>query len=268
METTDEITVFGLIIISTLAIFLLMSFMVLMIFWYQKRVLTHKNETATREKEHQKKLLDASLEIADQERVKIAANIHDDVGMLLNVLKLNLRRIQRNPDKKEQIEEILGNSFGLIDNSLDIIRTISNDLMPPTLINLGFVKGMKELCRQINLTDTVDVNFISEQESIEMDKKTELQVYRLVKELLNNTLKHARPSAIEIIIENKEGKLIVSIFHNGMGITTESIKQLAETSTGLGLKSILTRTQLINARLEFKILENQTALVAIETPLL
>lgn len=247
---------------------MLMLFMLLMILLYQKKMLTFKSDSANREKEHQKKLLDASLEIAEQERVKIAANIHDDVGMLLNVLKLNLRRIQRNPDKKEQIEEILGNSFGLIDNSLDIIRTISNDLMPPTLINLGFVKGMKELCRQINLTDTAEVNFISEQESIEMDKKTELQVYRLIKELLNNTLKHARPTSIEIIIENKEGKLIVSIFHNGMGITTETIKQLAETSTGLGLKSILTRTQLINASLEFTILENQTALVAIETPLL
>lgn len=268
METTDEINVFGLIIITTMGICMLMFFIVLMVLLYQKKNLAHKNEAAARDTEHQKKLLDASLEIAEQERIKIAANIHDDVGMLLNVLKLNLRRIQRSPENREQVEEILGNSFGLIDNSLDIIRTISNDLMPPTLINLGFVKGMKELCRQINLAGAVEVGFVSEEENIEMDKKTELQVYRLVKELLNNTLKHARPGLIEIAIEVKENKLIVSIFHNGMGIRTEQIKKLAETSTGLGLKSILTRSQLINASLEFMILENRNSLVVLETPLL
>ena len=251
-----------------MGILILMFFIVLMILLYQKKTLAHKSEAAARDTEHQKKLLDASLEIAEQERTKIAANIHDDVGMLLNVLKLNLRRIQRNTDNKEQVEEILGNSFGLIDNSLDIIRTISNDLMPPTLINLGFVKGMKELCRQINLAGSIEVSFVSEEENIEMDKKNELQVYRLVKELLNNTLKHARPAFIEILIAVKEHKLIVSIFHNGMGIQTEQIRKLAETSTGLGLKSILTRTQLLNASLEFTILENKTSLGVLETPLI
>ncbi len=258
---------FGLIIISTMGVLMLIFFIVLVILLYQKKMLTHKSDAAQREQEHQKRLLDASLEIAEQERTKIAANIHDDVGMLLNVLKLNLRRAQKNVSSHEVITEILNTSFGIIDSSIDTIRTISNDLMPPTLINLGFVKGMKELCRQINLSDTVEVNFISEQETIELDKRTELQVYRLIKEVLNNTIKHAKPTYIEIVTETTQEKLLVNILHNGTGITTESLKKLAETSTGLGLKSIFTRTQLINARLEFLIVDNKTARVILETPL-
>ena len=235
---------------------------------YQKKALKHKSEVAEQDIVHQKKLLDAALEIAESERVKIAANIHDDVGMLLNVLKLSLGRLAKNKDKKEVFDEVLASSFEMINNSIDTIRTISNDLNPPTLTNLGFVKGMKELCRQINLSDMSRVEFVSEQEFIELDKRIELQIYRLVKELLNNTLKHAKPEFIEINVETKNNKLIVSIFHNGMGVTTEDIKKLEKTSTGLGLKSIFTRTQLINAALEFAVMSDQRSSVILEAPLL
>jgi two-component system, NarL family, sensor kinase len=251
-----------------MGIFILLFFIILIVLLYQKRVLEHKSQVIQNEKTHQKKLLDASLEIAEQERVKIAANMHDDVGVLLSVLKLHLHRIKKNTHKPDVIDTLVHESSDIIDSSINTIRTISNDLMPPTLINLGFVKGVKELSRQINMARLVAVNFLSEDVIVRLDKKIELQLYRLMKEILNNTIKHAKPKIIEITIEAIEHKLIITIMHDGIGITTENIRSLAETSTGLGLKSILTRTELIDATIEFAILNQYQSSVILAIPLL
>ncbi|MBL7909973.1 MAG: hypothetical protein JNJ41_02815 [Bacteroidia bacterium] len=268
MENKGQIDIYTLIIISTLGVLVLVLFLVFIIALYQKRMLANKTMLIDTENKHQKKLLDASLEIAEQERVKIAVNLHDDIGITFNVLKMNLSRLKKNIDKKEVFDEIIAASNKNIDDSMETVRSIYNDILPPTLTNMGFVKGLKEVCNQISKTGGMEITFHSEQESIEFDKKIKIQLYRLVKEILNNTVKHAKPTLIEINIENTLDNLIVSILHNGMGITTEQIKKFAETSTGLGLKSILTRAQLINAQIDFTILNSKQAQVIIKTPLI
>ena len=246
---------------------MLVFFLILIVVLYQKKMLANKAVLIDTENKHQKKLLDASLEIAEQERVKIATNLHDDIGITLNVLKLNLSRLKKNIENKDVFEEIVAASYKNIDDSLDTVRTIYNDIIPPTLMNLGFVKGLKEVSRQINAVGETGITFNCEEENIEFDKKIKIQLYRLIKEILNNTVKHAKPQAIEINIEKKGNDLVIIILHNGEGITTEQIEQLAEKSTGLGLKSILTRAQLINATLNFTIITNKQAQVLIKTPL-
>ncbi|MEO6302857.1 MAG: histidine kinase [Bacteroidia bacterium] len=253
---------------STLGVLVLILFLVFIVVLYQKRMLANKTLLIDTENKHQKKLLNASLEIAEQERVKIAVNLHDDIGITLSVLKLNLSRLKKNIDKKEVFDEIINASNQNIDDSLDTVRSIYNDIIPPTLMNLGFVKGLKEVCHQISFASGTDIIFNSEEENIEFEKKIKIQLYRLVKEVLNNTIKHAKPLSVEMNIEIKKNNLIVSILHNGIGITTEAIKLHAEKSTGLGLKSILTRTELINAAIEFTILKNSMAQVTIKTPLI
>ncbi len=267
MENKEQIDIYTLIILSTLGVLVLILFLVFIVVLYQKRMLANKALLADTESKHQKKLLNASLEIAEQERVKIAVNLHDDIGITLSVLKLNLSRLKKNIDKREMFDEIIAASNQNIDDSLDTVRSIYNDIIPPTLMNLGFVKGLKEVCHQISNASNTEIIFNSDEENIEFEKKVKIQLYRLTKEVINNTIKHAKPALIEMNIERKGTNLIVSILHNGIGVTTEMIKKYAETSTGLGLKSILTRTELINATIKFSILKNQKAQVIIETPL-
>jgi signal transduction histidine kinase len=234
---------------------------------YQKKMLANKALLINKEKDHQKKLLDATLEIGERERRKIAANLHDDIGINLNVLKINLSRLQRPNSTKEDREDIFVQSKEIIDGSIDTVRTIYNDILPPTLMNLGFIKGLREICRQLNVSGTCEVKFDPSIPDIDFDKNTQLQLYRIVKEVLNNTIRHAKPSFIEINIENTENNLLVIILHNGISITTEKIKKLAETSTGIGLKSILTRTELINAAIDFTQTDSGMAKVMIDVKL-
>jgi two-component system NarL family sensor kinase len=251
LEDKGQIDIAGLIIIATMGILVLIFFIIFIVLLYQKRMLSNKTQMISSEKEHQKQLLDASLEIAEQERRKIAANLHDDIGITLNVVKINLSRLKKNISSKEIIDEIVSESNKMIDGSIDTVRTIYNDIIPPTLIKLGFIKGIKEICRQINASGAVNITLNPAQESLELEKNKELQLYRLIKEVLNNTIRHAKPQFIEINIELIENSLIVIILHDGMGITTNEIRKLAEKSTGIGLKSIFTRTGLLNADISF-----------------
>lgn len=263
MENKNEIDISLLIVIATMGIAVLFFFIIFIVLLYQKRMLASKTQLINNEKDHQQKLLSASLEIAEKERQKIATNVHDEVGLALNVLKLNFNQIQKNAGKTEMVTSLVESSYGLIDSSMEIVRSIYNDIMPRTLMSLGLARAIKDLCRQIKLSGGAEVDFFCVDDLGISDKNTELQLYRLIKEVLNNTIRHAKPAFIEINMENTENRLNVIILHNGLGITTQEIIRLSENSKGLGLKSILTRIGLLNGTIEFSESEDGRAQVEI-----
>lgn len=267
MESKSEIDVFSLVAIGTMGMLILVFFIVLFVLLYQKKMLANIALVKENDNIHQRKLLDASIEVAEQERKKIAANIHDDIGMMLNVLKLNLTKIQRNRNDETLTETLLINSNLLIGDTLAAIRIISNDLMPPTLMKLGFIKGITELCRQVKSSGVIDIYLKLNVDSIQLEKKNEIQLYRMIKELINNIIKHANASTIELTINATIEFMTITITHDGKGLTNEMVQQLAKSGDGIGLKSILSRAQLTNSVLQYIIIGNKESKIIIETPL-
>lgn len=267
MESKSEIDVSSLVAIGTMGMLILVFFIVLFVLLYQKKMLANIALIKENDNIHQRKLLDASIEVAEQERKKIAANIHDDIGMMLNVLKLNLTKIQRNRNDETLTETLLINSNLLIGDTLAAIRIISNDLMPPTLMKLGFIKGITELCRQVKLSGVIDIYLKLNVDSIQLEKKNEIQLYRMIKELINNIIKHANASTIELTINATIEFMTITITHDGKGLTNEMVQQLAKSGDGIGLKSILSRAQLTNSVLQYIIIGNKESKIIIETPL-
>lgn len=267
MEGKAEIDIAVIIIFGSLGMLTLVSFIVVFVMMYQKKVLAHKTNLQETENKHQRELLDATIEIAEQERKKIAANIHDDVGVTLNVIKLNFSKIDRNLNDKKIVGELLQNNANLLEETISSLRTISHDLMPPSLVKLGFRKGINEMCRQINATGIIEVVHIDHNAEINLSKKNELQLYRLVKEVVNNIIKHAAATKIEITLSVNNFILVTCVAHNGNGITNEMVKQLTESGGGLGLKSILSRAQLTNSTVHYSTQGKTESKIIIETPL-
>jgi signal transduction histidine kinase len=253
--------------IGTMGMLILVAFIVLFVLLYQKKMLAARAMIKENDNIHQRKLLDASIEVAEQERKKIAANIHDDIGMMLNVLKLNLTKIQRNRTDETLTSTLLTNSNLLIEETIAAIRVISNDLMPPTLVKLGFIKGITELCRQVEASGIIDIHLLLNITTIQLEKKNEIQLYRLVKEVLNNIIKHASASTIELTINATVEFMTITISHDGKGLTNEMMQKLSESNEGLGLKSILSRAQLTNSVIQYISRGNEKAKIIIETPL-
>lgn len=240
---------------------------VLFVVLYQKKVLAQQNEIQATENKHQVELLNATIEVAELEREKIAKNIHDDIGTLLNVIKLHLSKISRNPDDKTKLEELIKESMGMLDESIENIRGIAKDLMPPTLIKLGFEKGVSELFRQINASGAIAITYSFQLGEQRLPPKTELQLYRVVHEVINNIIKHSEAKELEVTGNLENNEMVISIAHDGMGITSETVSQLMMQQRGVGLKSIQSRVQSIGARIEFLGGADHRAKVVIHTPL-
>lgn len=268
MENSESLNISTLVVFGTMGVLILVSFIVVFVVFYQKKALEQRNLMNERETQFQKTLLNASLEIAEQERSKVAANIHDDVGMILNVLKLKINKAARSPGDGDATKSLLTESNKLIEETIDTIRGISNDLMPPALSKIGLMSAFFEMCHQLTATGMLEAEFETSEEEFDWDKKKQVQLYRVVKEILNNILKHGKPTKIKLVAEIKNQVLTVTVIHNGRGVTSEEIKRLTDVSKGLGLKSIMARAQLIDAKINYIANENSNAKVTIETPLL
>lgn len=240
----------------------MLLFIFLMVQLYQKRMIEHQAEMADKERELREKVLEATLEVSEAERKKIASNLHDDLGMIINVVKINFSRVLKEK-KREEAELIQVKSSLLLDECIQMIRNLTADLSPKVLIEQGVGAALCSLCNAIRLTGKVKIRFEDGVGNARFQPDIEVNLFRLIKELLNNTIKHAAPSRIEISLKRSQEFLNVTILHNGMGITTEQIKALAEKSEGLGLKSIFTRADLLRATLSFEVIRPEQAMVTL-----
>ena len=267
MGSESKIDLSALLGIATLGIVIMVLFIILFVLIHQKKMLANHALLNERESHHQKILLNASLEIAERERAKVAANIHDDIGMMLHVLKLNISKANRNLQDKALMTELMENSNTILEETIRTIRGISSELMPPALVKLGFIDGIIEMCNQVNALGVIELELKKDTEHVGLDKRTAIQLYRLVKEVLNNVVKHTGATRAELAIHSSEDTLSIVVTHNGKGITNEEINRLTESNKGIGLKSIQGRAQLIDATVQYVIVDNHESKIIVETAL-
>ncbi|HWY10427.1 MAG TPA: ATP-binding protein [Bacteroidia bacterium] len=267
MEDKAPIEIPILIVIATLGIIVFIFFVVLFVLFYQKKSLQNKIEREEEEKNHQRQLVSATIEIAELERKRIAANLHDDVGGMINLVKLNIGKIARHTNDETAIKDLNMECSTLLEATMENIRSISRDLTPTVLMRLGFEEGLLDLCRLMNNTGEIKVEFKKPEQSLKIEPKTELQLYRIVQEIINNIMKHASASQMYVQLRSFNDKIIVEIKHNGKGISNNMLAQLAKDSTGIGLISIQGRAQVIKANVNYEIKSDTESVITIETPL-
>lgn len=265
MENSNQLDITVPLILATMGILILVFFVIIFVLFYQKKALQHVAHLKENETSYQHLLLSNTTEAAETERKIIASNIHDDVGMMLNVLKLNITKMERNIGDDALVKNVLNDSKGIVQETIITIRSISQDLMPPTLIKVGFVEGVEEMCMQINGAGSLNITVKSNQKEVAIGKKSELQIYRIIKELFNNIIKHTQATEASIDIDQNEHSLIIQIVHNGIGIDTQTAKQLSLTTKGIGLKSIFSRVQVTNSTIKY--FTGSESKIIIQTPL-
>lgn len=176
----------------------------------------------------------------EQERMRIAQELHDGIGQILSTSKLMLSSAQ------EEIPEpdLLEYPMQLVDNACQEVRNISHNLAPVAFMKGGFIPAVQELVQQINRSNKVFVK-LNRAEIHNTNQKDEIILFRIVQEVLNNMLKHAEATQIDIDIYTQKEELVLSIKDNGKGFDTKQIEQ----SKGLGWKSILSRAGLLNGKI-------------------
>ena len=227
-------TAFAIIIIL-LFIALIFVFCILLVKLYIKKI----NEHNQKEIQFQKILNASILETQEQLLKSISQDLHDDAGQQLTVINFQLEHLKLEfPDDKNKLEAV-SNSVSQLAISL---RKISHSLNPNWLENIGFLKAIENEINRINDQRVIFIAIkIDDSQNRKLNKEVEIVVFRIFQETINNILKHAKASKIEIKIETSP-KLIISISDNGLGFNINS----QDNPNSIGLKNCNNRAQLIN----------------------
>ncbi|MFN0036968.1 MAG: sensor histidine kinase [Saprospiraceae bacterium] len=210
----------------------------------QQRILAQRIEAQAVEIQHQQELLERNLGVQEEERKRIATQLHDDICSKLGVLHLTFHRLRRIEADNAQYDEMCDEINDLIANTLETTRTMSHELVPPTLEGFGLLEALDELCEQIRNTGAVDIRFEHNVTRTDLrDVTTELNLFRIVQELANNSLKYAEASYIQVQLMKDEEEIRLCYSDNGNGFDMED-----NASKGLGLKNIKNRAKIIGAQ--------------------
>src|SRR6266536_6547772 len=134
--------------LGTLGMLVLIICLILFIIFHQRKVIRYQQKLQNMEIEQQKMMLTASIKLQEEERQRLAADLHDDAGPLLATARLYLNENLVNLDKTSQLQSIY-NAKKIIDDTIYIIRNISHSLMPPTLKNFGLESAVNDLFKKI-----------------------------------------------------------------------------------------------------------------------
>lgn len=209
----------------------------------EKAIITVLTDV-TKAKEAEENILQKTIEIQEKERARIAEDIHDDLGPILSSIKiysgLLFSKNKNQKDKKEYALKIQE----LVDSAIKNTRTISNNLMPNALKDYGLINAIGLFCETLNKTNFLKINYTYD--NFELDKTQEIVIYRVLTELINNSLKHSGCSIIDLEIRKRENeKLWIYYKDNGCGLKHHAKDKKRD---GRGLSNIFNRLASINAQ--------------------
>lgn len=234
-------------IIYTFSAFLLMA-MVLVLFFYfsRKKIIQKEIEKKNMEINYQKELLHSILVTQEEERKRIAQDLHDAISSKLNIVSLNSHLLTAKDLSKTEIEEISTNIINLTTKALDSSRRIAHDLLPPVLEKFGLHAGIEELCFEINSAKSIEIEYKNSVDFNDADIFRHLHVFRIVQELFNNSIKHGNSIKINLSFEEKNGITYCEFSDNGKGFDLKKI----ESQKGLGMKNIESRVSFLGGDLD------------------
>ena len=254
MYTTSTEVIINIIILSSILIFALSSFIILFVSVYKKKQLAYINEINALKIEHENKILKAQIEIQEQTFQNIARDLHDNVGQKLSFVKLQIISIQET------------NSFNIIEtadiigNAIDDIRNLSRTLSSDIILGNGMIEAIKFEVKQLVKTNIFKINFAVFGETIFLDSKRELILFRIVQEGLHNIVKHANAKSVSIVLEYINDRVNVNIQDDGIGFKKRFYK-------GQGLINIEARAKLLGGSFEISSTEFSGASLKVSIPI-
>ncbi|AEA43228.1 histidine kinase [Fluviicola taffensis DSM 16823] len=244
-----------LLIIASLAMFILALSIIVFAVLYQQKMRRKKQEMVQLELNYKNDLVQAILDAKEIEQRRIAIELHDDIGSSLTALKLSFASLPIDDNERKFLNEG-------VQISINKIRSLSNRLLPTILEELGLIPAVKSLintlAQQISNVD-FSVIAVNDPKSNSQTREVNLAVYRILQELINNILKYAEATNIEITLEQNEEGIQLSVTDNGIGFIPTKEDKLK--SQSLGLKNIESRSQQIDAQIEYELLKPGTKVV-------
>ncbi|WP_460218371.1 tetratricopeptide repeat-containing sensor histidine kinase [Psychroserpens sp. MEBiC05023] len=243
-------------LMTGLIVFLLLT-SILTWFLFKQHQKRKDHEIVSLKREQQVKTLELLMEGEEKERLRIAKELHDGVNVDLSSIKYKLTSLL------EKNNEVINEAVAMIDKSCEQVRAISHNLVPPSLKDFSLLDAIDDYCSTMNNLHKPDIVFHSIGNPIIIDNKAEINIFRIVQELVNNSIKHAEATEIDVQVSFQNKTMQLTIEDNGKGFDSEI------TSNGIGLQNIQSRIDYLQAKLDFKSDSNGTSyLIDINTEII
>ena len=183
--------------------------------------------------------IEAEILTLEKERQRVASDLHDDLGPVLSAIKFKINSVE---SKSEEDAELIRKASGYVDETIQRIRQIAFNLMPNTLTRKGLVAATEELISKITESLPLKISYqLNPIPDISLQKS--INLFRMVQEIIQNTVKHAGASELFIKLEVKEKHIVLITEDNGTGFNYEKVNDL---NKGLGLRNLASRVEIMN----------------------
>jgi two-component system, NarL family, sensor kinase len=230
----------GVIILAILA-----GFIAYFIVAHEKKQRQNKIEGMRMRSEYDKQLLQTQLEIQEQTLKNISQEIHDNVGQVLSLAKLNLNMMDM--ARPELLQGKIDNTLSQVTKAINDLRDLSKSFNSDTIIAQGLIKAIAFELEIIHKSGSHHTEFRITGNSGQLEPQKELILFRIVQEALHNIIKHAGATTVKVIAEYIPGQLQLCVCDNGKGFNLAPLNEAGNTSFGLGIRNMHNRAKMIGA---------------------
>lgn len=214
------------------------------------------------EQEREVMNLQSMLYAQEEERRRIARDLHDGIGALLSAAKLHINNVEAELKKLTELD-VIRSTEEVIDRANKEVRRVAHNMMPGVLIKLGLFEGIEDFFDRMRDSTKIKISFTYDEFEERFDNKTDVMIYRIVQELVNNTLKHAHASEIKLMIKKSTDGLQLDYRDDGMGFDTAGL----DDQSNFGLSGIKSRVNFLNGDLKVISTRGQGVHFSIKVPI-
>ena len=212
--------------------------------FFARLLVRHVDRVTHQRRELEKRLMTAVLRTEERQRATFSRELHDGLGPLLSSAKMSLSALNRT-EMDDRSREMLKNTSAVIDEAIRSLREISNNLSPHILNNFGLVHGVKNFVEKVGAMHNFDIIFRTRLVDERFDSNIEVILYRVVCELINNSLKHSDCKRIIIELNMSGENIVVEYSDNGKGFVLADVETI-----GMGLSNIKSRISSLGTHAE------------------
>lgn len=205
--------------------------------------LYYRKSKRSFQQQEQIKITQAMLNGQEEERARIARDLHDGLGGRLASIKTNLSDVAGNKEEANKIA--LHKVIDQLDGSVKELRQIAHNMMPEMLLKLGLKAALDDLCESL-VSENMDIEFEFLSEDQEIPAREQLNIYRIIQELLTNVVRHAGAKNVLLQCSRSNNVFFITVEDDGKGINPEKLKE----RSGAGLTNIESRVAYLNGRME------------------
>jgi len=243
----------------------LIGYIIYFVILYQRRKLVTVHQMEQLQQHYRQELLRAQLEIQEQTFKNISQEIHDNIGQVLSLARLHVNTM--NPGDAKDVQEKIADSDGLIGKAIQDLRDLSKSLNTAFIADIGLLRAIEYELKLTKKVTAYETKLNIEGQPRPLPPQQELILFRIFQEVLNNIIKHAHASEIQLQLCYAKDYFALNIKDNGQGFNLNSNGQEGTAIKGIGLQNIQSRAQLINAQINIQSAVAQGTEVRIRLPL-